>query len=416
MCRLPARPRGHRASTRPPFFTAEVPRGRARPRRLVKASTRPPFFTAEVGTGTEDVTTLLTLQRGRRSSRRRSFFRGSCPTPRARCFNEAAVLHGGGPSTTRSGKAKSECFNEAAVLHGGGRAARAMRGDSTPALQRGRRSSRRRSVRRHERHYGALVLQRGRRSSRRRSRSRPPPPTPRFRCFNEAAVLHGGGRSEPRRSRPRVRRFNEAAVLHGGGLARTRGRMGPTSRFNEAAVLHGGGRRAISRARSDLWRFNEAAVLHGGGPRSSPSGLAVSRFASTRPPFFTAEVNDRREAHQRCALASTRPPFFTAEVFLLIRLREPRLRASTRPPFFTAEVTPLPCASRWPAWSFNEAAVLHGGGPLSFALRGGPKDELQRGRRSSRRRSANRKGGGAWLTWLQRGRRSSRRRSSRLRP
>ncbi len=166
-----------------------------------------------------------------------------------------------------------------------------------------------------------------------------------------------------------------------------------------------------SRFVTALGGFNEAAVLHGGGlPGQRERREAVSE-ASTRPPFFTAEVADVKARYVLTIAASTRPPFFTAEVdgetqvalLQVLGFNEAAVlhgggqfeeaqfgtswAASTRPPFFTAEVRPVghrlrrdgEASTRPPFFtaevssaleavtsarsSFNEAAVLHGGGP-----------------------------------------------------
>ncbi len=209
------------ASTRPPLFAAEVvrsgPRGTDQFR---EASTRPPLFAAEVP-AQEQFHELVfgLLQRGRRSSRRRSrtarfsrrrvrsfneaaALRGggrasaTYTRPSSRSFNEAAALRGGGHARRASPTRPRWCFNEAAALRGGGRRVRcppaggcrrfneaaALRGGGRPspktakargkALQRGRRSSRRRSGPYLMLGDSILALQRGRRSSRRRSASK----------------------------------------------------------------------------------------------------------------------------------------------------------------------------------------------------------------------------------------------------
>ncbi len=209
-------------------------------------------------------------------------------------------------------------------------------------------------------------LQRGRRSSRRRSRCAKGSRTPRYGGFNEAAVLHGGGRPALAASCLEVHAstrppFFTAEVSR--AVARGRSRV-PS--FNEAAVLHGGGRRARASAKAARTRLQRGR--RSSRRRSHRQGEVLSGWAvaSTRPPFFTAEVlADRRKALMATP-ASTRPPFFTAEVapwsapmtanMTLQRgrrssrrrsghttgLRKARALASTRPPFFTAEVAFVP--------------------------------------------------------------------------
>ncbi len=205
-------------------------------------------------------------------------------------------------------------------------------------LQRGRRSSRRRSSDVGPSHSVHCSLQRGRRSSRRRS-------------------------SPVERRRQPITRFNEAAVLHGGGPRAAKRAECTGWCFNEAAVLHGGGLRSSRCATRTSSCFNEAAVLHGGGLASDAKGHPASRSLQ----------RGRRSSRRRSAAID----WSTARVQELQRGRRSSRRRSR------CAKTARRCSP-----GFNEAAVLHGGGPGRNAPSRGRWRSLQRGRRSSRRRSS----------------------------
>ncbi len=374
-------------------------------------------------------------------------------------FNEAAVLHGGGPNTSLLWRSVRDAstrppFFTAEVL------TLVRLTKWTWPLQRGRRSSRRRSSSATRAPWSQKLLQRGRRSSRRRS---PKTTTQRTSpsCFNEAAVLHGGGRRPPPAPSARTWSFNEAAVLHGGGRLGSAWRRAsqrastrppfftaevPTAQIvvNGAGLLQRG--RRSSRRRSSFALETRAPIngllqrgrrssrrrsAIGGGPFTG--GLLLQRGRRSSRRRSAAALCDFAEAF----VASTRPPFFTAEVVRLDTHEPGRELASTRPPFFTAEVGPFGDWRTTCQNCFNEAAVLHGGGrgqlrrkvlvreastrppfftaevPTCTKRRTASPCSLQRGRRSSRRRSWRWRRSWVSRVRLQRGRRSSRRRSRR---
>ena len=305
-----------RASTEPPFITAERARRRAHRRLPVLASTEPPFITAERSTG-------------------------RCPRCQPCC-----------------------CFNGAAVHHGGEDEPR----DASPAprssLQRSRRSSRRRGAASER----SVLRARG-------ASTEPPFITAERACkpaddylrrrrFNGAAVHHGGeGERAPWRHDGRTDASTEPPFIT---AERARARAGarpcrrPLQRSRRSSRRRGPRRRSF--AIGATWRFNGAAVHHGGeADERRPGGHPPP--ASTEPPFITAErfetnvqvlIQDawlqrsRRSSRRRGILrivhlrgllqASTEPPFITAE-------RKPpmnggdllHLVASTEPPFITAE-------------------------------------------------------------------------------
>ncbi len=333
------------ASTRPPFFTAEVSPPVERNRAKTFASTRPPFFTAEV--------------------------------------------HGG----ARRGVSSRTCFNEAAVLHGGGRLAPLGSTPSKTKLQRGRRSSRRRSPNLDQPRPHLLqastrppfftaevvnalspdsstksMLQRGRRSSRRRS----------SRVASWPAWTMGASTRPPF--------FTAEVAVTGREVDRVTGLASTRPPFFTAEV-RSVGRHRLGRLGASTRPPFFTAEVH--------ANIVHGRWrlrASTRPPFFTAEVGTVDPERETALRASTRPPFFTAEVRseagafasrnmlqrgrrssrrrscrettrtrgrpglqrgrrssrrrspFTRRERGTFLRASTRPPFFTAEVPYAGCA------------------------------------------------------------------------
>ncbi len=182
---------------------------------------------------------LVSLQRGRRCSRRR----GTCWRGSIRWlvgFNEAGVVHAGEATAASS------------------------------------------TV------FGCVVLQRGRRCSRRRGRTndeikrscsvastRPALFTPergqdagRARChrsgFNEAGVVHAG-----EAARPREAGLTYLELQRGRRCSRRRGARRVRSarssgRFNEAGVVHAGEGRRLRRLGERARGFNEAGVVHAG--------------------------------------------------------------------------------------------------------------------------------------------------------
>ena len=198
----------------PPLSSAEAPAGDGGLVRHGLASTRPPFITAEAYDSFAEKAGRKSLQRGRRSSRRK---RAGDQAP----FDEGALLQRGRRSSRRKRRIQRprrevrRRFNEAAVHHGGSVSPDEANANLQQELQRGRRSSRRKRSDLLSGEPAARVLQRGRRSSRRRAliptrspwaaaraSTRPPfitaesalPRTPR------AVVLQRGRRSSRRRA------------------------------------------------------------------------------------------------------------------------------------------------------------------------------------------------------------------------
>ncbi len=279
------------------------------------------------------------------------------------------------------------------------------------ALQRGRRSSRRRSFAREAAAACSAELQRGRRSSRRRSRlqrrgdgpaQRASTRPPFFTAEVQRRLVDGSDAAEAS-TRPPF--FTAEVGLFGAELPFKFGASTRPPFFTAEVTL------MLAFSLMARLRFNEAAVLHGGGPRGRRP-LDVPRRASTRPPFFTAEVFTYATASRGASSLQRGRRSSRRRSQTLGRTGAADSLASTRPPFFTAEVLALACRYGGSFRGFNEAAVLHGGGLLGVRLGRFRGVGLQRGRRSSRRRSELDVVASRAAIKPQRGRHSSRRRST----
>ena len=350
-----------------------------------------------------------TLQRSRRSSRRRgSTSRSHCRSP-TRCFNGAAVHHGGEEGPSPPTRTSARGFNGAAVHHGGEDVKVTVSDDPRTKLQRSRRSSRRRGARPRHRDRRAraasteppfITAERARRST--------PSGSPTAR-FNGAAVHHGGEVQRYCDNGIAHGGFNGAAVHHGGEALPPTDVANLMPRFNGAAVHHGGEAGGGGRRGGGVGGFNGAAVHHGGEGWTAPTMRSASMTLQR------SRRSSRRRGLLRALLllgvraASTEPPFITAErptseIFFSTSTRLQRSRRSSRRRGVSAIVA-APAAARLQrsrrssrrrgrifgcqsdaCSSFNGAAVHHGGEDEPPSISPSAFVRLQRSRRSSRRR------------------------------
>ncbi len=211
------------ASMGPPLIAAEDARDATFRMDVPIASMGPPLIAAEDLEGSLAATNYaLSLQWGRRSSRRKTRAEGRRPVAGSPAgFNGAAAHRGGRPC---------DCARTAL---------------SHVPLQWGRRSSRRKTPGTGHVGTGAVWLQWGRRSSRRKTGSSSPTSPRPWRSFNGAAA-HRGGRRAGRRS-------DSAATR-----ALQWGRRSSRRKTHVVTLV-------MDR---HLWRFNGAAAHRGGRPRA----------------------------------------------------------------------------------------------------------------------------------------------------
>ncbi len=234
--------------------------------------------------------------------------------------------------------------------------------------------------------------------------------------FNGAASHRGGGQDVTRAPCSRARKtcFNGAASHRGGGPSRSSSRCRTSCRFNGAASHRGGGQSARWIEARRRLGFNGAASHRGGGRPSRVRARARGR-ASTGPPLIEAEDptgnGSRSTARSRFNGAASHRGGGPSAAPAPSRCGVGFNGAASHRGGGPENHTPLSV----PRDGFNGAASHRGGGLKADNSDLRRRNELQRGRLSSRRTTLVMCIKLASERALQRGRLSSRRRTDHTR-